>query len=85
MKEFPPIKKWDAVRVEWSDPHALAGEWHKPSAKEMSVDGAVTVGLIYKIHSDRVTIVSTRDTVLGQINGGVTIPFVNISKVKKLS
>ena len=85
MKAFPSVEKWDSVRIEWCDPHALSGEWHKPSPKDMSVDGAVTVGMVYKIHHDRVTIVGTRDTVLGNINGGITIPFVNISKVEKLS
>ena len=84
MNHFPTLERWDCVRIEWTDPHALAGEWHKPSAKDMGCGGCLTVGMIYKIHADRVTIASTRDTILGQINGGITIPFVNIEDVRKL-
>lgn len=76
--------KGDYVRIEWSDPHALPGEWLKPSAKDMAIDGCITIGQVYKIHNDRVTIICNWDSILKNVNGGITIPFVLMKKITLL-
>lgn len=82
---IPKLDQFDAVRVEWSDPNAVPGEWHKPSPKGMTVDGCVSVGQVYKVHADRLTIICSWDPCNKHANGGMTIPFVNIKVIKKLA
>jgi hypothetical protein len=83
--KIPKLNKWDCVRIVWSDPHAIPGEWQRVSAKDMSVDGCVTVGQVYKVHADRLTVLCTYDTILRNANGGITIPFVNIAELTVLA
>lgn len=82
---IPKLTRGDCVRIEWSDPHGLPGEWGKVSQKDMSVDGCVTVGQVHRVHADRLTVVCTWDSVLKNANGGMTIPFVNMSKITVLA
>lgn len=82
---IPKLAQWDCVRIEWSDPHALPGEWQKPSKKDMTVAGCVTVGQVYEVHEDRVTVVCTWDSHLKNANGGMTIPFILIESIEVLA
>lgn len=82
---MPRLNQWDIVRVEWTDPCALPEGWHKPSRKDMAVRQCVSVGFVYKVHDDGLTITNSRDAVAGTIGGGVTIPFVNLRAIRKLA
>lgn len=82
---IPKLIQWDCVRIEWSDPSALPGEWQRPSKKDMTCDGCVTVGQVYEVHGDRLTVVCTWDPSEKNANGGMTIPFVNMSKITVLA
>lgn len=82
---IPKLRQWDAVRIEWSDPHALPGEWQTPTDSDMSITGCVTVGQVYQVHDDRVTVVCTWDSDLKNANGGMTIPFILMDAIEVLA
>lgn len=83
--KMPKLKQWDAVQIHWTDSHGLAADWHRPAAKEMTIEGCVTVGQVYKVHKDRVTVASSWDSVNKHIHGGITIPIANITSIRKLA
>lgn len=82
--KLPSLKQWDMVRIEWADPQPLRAIWEKPSAKDMLCEGCITVGVVYKIHKDSITIASTYDTVNRHLNGGITIPIGCIKRIRRL-
>jgi hypothetical protein len=78
------VKPGDFICLEWSDPYALPGEWTKVRKKDMNVVGCTTVGIVHKVHHDRITVICSWDHQNKHANGGVTIPYVLISKYWKL-
>ena len=73
MTQASDFKKWDCVRLEWSDPAGLPGAWEPVTKKSMDVAGCVTVGQVYKVWPDRVTVICSWDSGNKHANGGVTI------------
>jgi hypothetical protein len=82
---IPKLNKWDAVRIEWSDPQGLPGEWQKVTKADTVVAGCVTVGQVYKVHADRLTVVCSWDDHNKNAHGGITILFCLISRLEKLT
>lgn len=79
------LKRWDMVRIEWDDPQPLRAIWEKPSKKDMMTAGCLTVGFVYKLHSDRITIGSTYDRINKHVNGGITIPLGCITSIEHVT
>ena len=85
MREFPKLKKGDAVRIEWSDPQSMPNEWVKLSDKDMRVVGCITVGQVHRVFADRLTVVFNWDTINKHANGAITIQFVAMTTLDVLS
>ena len=49
MTQASDFKKWDCVRLEWSDPAGLPVSWEPVTKKSMDVAGCITVGQVYKV------------------------------------
>lgn len=82
MIKIPKLNKWDIVRIEWSDPSSLSGVWQKIEDDDMKIAGVITVGQVYKVHDDRITLVLTWDSTNDHANGGITIPYFSIDKIE---
>lgn len=82
--KLPTLKQFDAVRVEWQDSMGLSSDWHRPSAKDMTTVGVVTVGQVYKAHKDRITVICSWDSVNKHVDCGITIPARAIDKIQVL-
>ena len=82
--EVPKMKKWDAVRFVWSDPQGVVGEWTKITDDDMRIAGCVTVGQVFKVWRDRLTVVCSWDSHNKHANGGITVPYCLMSSLEVL-
>ena len=81
---IPKLEQWALVEIEWLDSAGTSSGWHKPTKKEMEIDGCVTVGMLYAQSRDRLVVVLSRDTQNNNIDGIVTIPTVAITGITTL-
>jgi hypothetical protein len=51
----------------------------------MHVSGCITVGQVYEVHTDRLTVACTWDPTNKNANGGMTIPFVLMDRIEILA
>lgn len=82
---IPPLNQWDPVEVHWMDSAGPQSGWHKPSKKEMEINGCVTIGQLYAQSRDRIVICLSRDTTCKNVDGLITIPAVAVTSIRTLS
>ena len=78
------MEQWALIEVEWLDSTGDNTGWHKPTKREMEIDGCVTVGMLYAQSRDRLVVVLSRDTTTNKIDGIITIPTVAITAITTL-